>query len=75
MCICLLGIHIRIIASRARRGRMRSLATAYEYDRSLAKCEFASEELRYKHVDYTHCSTPHVAALALQDLKHRVLVH
>ena len=24
---------------------------------------------RDKHVDYTHCSTPHVAALALQVLK------
>ena len=37
-------------------------------------CEYGvslSVELRYKDVDYTgsHCSTPHVAALAMQALK------
>ena len=43
----ILGIRIRIIASRARRGRMSSLATCLrvksgQRDYMIAKCEFAS---------------------------------
>ena len=45
----ILGIRIRIIASRARRGRMRSLATCFTS--TIAKCEFASVELRIPEIN------------------------